>query len=58
MPGAEDYRQRAEAEEHAAERLPEGFERNERLRRAAALRDLAETLEAQDSRLSAGSREG
>lgn len=51
MPGPDDYRRRAEGEELAARHLPEGFERNERLRRAAALRDLAETLDEQEERL-------
>jgi hypothetical protein len=52
MPGPEDYLKRAEAEEAQAAALPQGFEREERLRRAAAWRDLAETLQAQETRQS------
>lgn len=42
MNQGEEYLRRAEAAEAEAAALPEGFERNELLRRAAALRHIAD----------------
>jgi hypothetical protein len=50
MPTAEESRRRAEEAEHQAERLPDGFERNEHIRKAAAWREIAELLDEQERR--------
>lgn len=44
MPDSEEYRRRAEMMDRRARALPEGFERNEALRLACALHDLADQI--------------
>ncbi|HEY8616164.1 hypothetical protein [Phenylobacterium sp.] len=50
MTSRAEYLRRATADAAQAARLPEGFERDELVRRAAAWRDLAEALRRQEER--------
>lgn len=54
MTEAPEYLKMAKEAEAQAAVLPPGFERDELLRKAAAWRDIAGLLEAQDERLATG----
>ncbi|HEY8616014.1 hypothetical protein [Phenylobacterium sp.] len=49
MPDRAEYLRRAEAAEQQAEAAPEGYHREDLLRRAAALRDIADQLAQQEA---------